>query len=498
MGFDEFLKKMGMTAAAYNELPTESKDYIQTSYYLTNQNAAKAKKLAEEKAQVEKETSAKAEKEKEKQKQKEFYDKWNNYFKSYSGNLADEKYKVVAKGASNRQKELTAERREQALAVARKNCKGHPEKLLFAEADALEASLKLESWERGIPVGDDFYKAVGDVKYTYSVNSKNEKKSPAEIMQSLEPTSVDYAMYSRLLARYDDDEGKNFFMENSADAIARDIYKNNPDALEFYEAHRDDNEKYANAENLDFTMNEIFRMGERMSRNSRSSRPMKELCAKIKSLQTDYGKNKEKYMEMPRGQLNNLMSVIMSSADAYVNDKKNLKSFSSTQLERLKCVNHLKTLQEAFMPNAKRKDFAYDTSSTHLGTTSSYLMTALAEKIITNSIMNDPKQAADLCDRQKMLDRMEKALSPDQGFYTPYFHPFIQDAVNKVRAVKGQDYPLDKIYMKLLKTDGKKLAKSFDTFFNQLAKDKVDNMFKEGKNKEKKEPAKKTGGMGMQ
>ena len=52
--------------------------------------------------------------------------------------------------------------------------------------------------------------------------------------------------------------------------------------------------------------------------------------------------------------------------------------------------------------------------------------------------------------------------------------------------------------MKLLKTDGKKLAKSFDKFFNKLVKDKVDNMFKEGENKEKKGPTKKTGGMGMQ
>lgn len=46
MTFEEFLKKLNMTAADFKDLPPEAKDYINASFYATAQKA----KAAEEKA----------------------------------------------------------------------------------------------------------------------------------------------------------------------------------------------------------------------------------------------------------------------------------------------------------------------------------------------------------------------------------------------------------------------------------------------------------------
>lgn len=495
MDFEEFLKKMGMSTVEFNDLPQAEKDYINISYYTALQKANETEKEKRQREQDDKKALADKKAAAEKAQLKSFYDKWHTHFLSYSGNLPQENFKDISSRDRAQQQRQTDERKKQALLMARKSCGNDLTQLLFAEADAMDASLKLESWERMIPVGRSFSEAFDAIK---SDCTKEKKLSTA--MRELKSMSVDHDMYARLLKRYDDDPKA---LEMSSEELARDLFKNAPDSYQFYQEHRMDNERYANPENLDFTMKEMFRLGDRMSRNPRMSKPMKELCAKINSLKKDYTANPGKYADMPRGRLNHLMQSIDFAADAYMADKKNSKSFSSTQLERLKCINQLKTLQKSFTVNANDKNFSYGMSGNHMDTGFNYPANALAEKLVLASFV-ETKQGAGMCNREDIQDRAYGLLE------NPDYKRFVSKLVEGAKATMDPSPSLEKVYDSLLKTNGQKLVKAYRKFQKDAFQQRMDEMYnKEGAVAETSEPvmkntlannnapAKKPGGMGM-
>ena len=470
MGFIEFLEKAGLTQAEFQKLSPMEQDYFHASYKSSLSNASKAEER-EQREEEQKKDLQKSEKEKIAQQQEQaFYDKWNTHFNNYAGNLGHKGFEKLVEGAAKRQSELTEERKKAALNVARMSCKNDPEKLLFAEADALDANLKLESWTRMVPNRDDFIST-----FDYAKHQSKEGKTLSETMKALNPKNVDYAMYSHLVKRYDKDD--KFRALKGEDAFSKILSSNSEASKKFYEDHKDDEKPFANAENLDFTMKEMFRLEERMSRNSRMTGPMKELCTKIKALKKDYTANPDKYKDMPRGRLNNMMQSIGFAADAYIDAKKDQKSFSSTQLERLKCINQLKTLQDAFMSNANKKELAYTADSNHMDTAHAYLLRAVAEKMVMAGMVQT-KNGALMCNRTNMSDRVDNLLED------PEFSKFKQKIINDVTAKEGPKSN-DYIYKKMLKTNGQKLIKSFNKFCNDASKEQENNMGKKMKDDRK-------------
>ena len=468
MGFDEFLDQhMSMKESDFNQLSPEAQNAIYTSYYLSMENVRRAQAAARQLAEEEEREAMRAARAEKRQRQQAWYDKWNQHFLDYARKPVSPAYIATRKLFMDQQTELAAQRKAEALEVARYRTRNHPEQLLFAEADALAASTKMESWGRCIPVGRDFAE-----QFDYAREMQKPGETFSEAMRNLDPMSVEFNMYSKLVERFDKDP--NLADMGPEDAISR-IYENDPDARKFYDEHRLDDEKFANPENLDFAMNEVFRLGERMSRNSRMSGPMKELCTKINSLKKDYAQNKDDYKKMPLGRIQNLMQSIMFSADAYVADKKNLKSFSSTQLERLKCINQLKFIQESLAPNVKEKADAYSMAGNHRDCKYSYVVNALAEKMTLATYVKS-KDSSVLCDHQLLNDKVVELME------APNFKNFVKDAVDKTRQAKGQDYPISKVYDHLLKTNGQKLIAGYEKYCKQEFKKDYDTIVK-GKNK---------------
>lgn len=486
MNFEGFLKQLGITEASYNNFTKEERDVVQASFFRSRQNEFSAEEREKQNQVQAAQAKREAQMEKDRARQQAWYDQWDNYFNTYTGNLSSKRYASNSERVSKDQLKKTEARRMAALKVARKNCKGHPENLLFAEADALEDSLKLESWERCIPLGKEFERAI---KYGLSTLKPDEKLS--QNVKKYLPGNVDYALYSRLLVRFDDE---NLSGDNASE-IARNVFKNNKDSLAFYEAHRDDEMEYANPDNLDFTMKEMFRLRKRMARNPSMSGPMKELNAKLKSLEKDYTKDPEKYRNMPRGRLNHLMTSVMMSADAYVNDKKDLTSYSSTQLERLKCINQLKTLHEAFIPNASQEKFAYGLENVNpVEQDSSYIERAVAEKLVLAARVN-AKNGKSLCNRDSIEKGIFDLLSNDLNITKTDYHEYLKTIVDVVRKEKGKDYPQDKIYDKILKTNGQKLLERCRKFFDARDKERIAKGPRQYPGNDK--PVKNQGGMGM-
>ena len=91
---------------------------------------------------------------------------------------------------------------------------------------------------------------------------------------------------------------------------------------------------------------EIFRLNDRMKRNSRGTRPIKDMCKKIDRLRKAVEDGTVDPAQMKAGELDDLLTSMAKSAEEYQNDKKGLKSLSSTQKERLKCINQVYTLKK--------------------------------------------------------------------------------------------------------------------------------------------------------
>ena len=414
--FSEYLKAMKISEDQYNQMSGDEQSKILEKYidvgfsdiaaFRRSQREAEEKEKAANRAAAEAASEAEAAYEKKlKEKEEKVYNKWDDYFHTnlQIKDIADPntRHKFEADREANIKSRFETDMADARRVTPLKD-------LLFAEAEALDDSLRQESWERCVPVGGTFADAFDIAKAGVNANT-----TLSQSMNNIVEGSIEYNMYSHLLEKYDTPEKFEAIKDMSGDDVIRDIFKNDNKSLDFYIKHRDAENRCANTKNLDAAMQEMFRLGERMSRNSRMSGPMEELCAKLDSLKEDYTANPKKYQEMPKSKLDHLMQSITASADKYVAEKAAMgeknKSYSSTQLERLKCINQLKSVQETFMSNIGKKDLVFTAKS-------GVRARALAEKLVMAKLKKEDG-GVHLCDRMSVNAEVD-AMLKDKKFNT--------------------------------------------------------------------------------
>lgn len=225
--------------------------------------------------------------------------------------------------------------------------------------------------------------------------------------------------------------------------------------------------KFANKENLKFIMGEVFRLGERIARNSSMGILTDTLCNRINTLKKEYQANPKLFEEMPVEKLNAKFAHLMWPAKRYISYRKGKNSFSSTQLERLKCINQLMSLNDSLLYCADSKDYCFGYGETdgknYLGTPDSYGYTALAEKLVLNKLIQD-KDGATLCDRDKIVDMVRNVLEGPSSL-----KEYVRKTKSDIEKAAGKTFPEDKVKKRMLMTNGQKLLKGYQTFVKNLA-----------------------------
>ena len=382
---------------------------------------------------------------------------WNDYFAEKTHTLLSEATAPNAKSYARGMETESLKRSDAIFGLARKSA-ASPEQLVFLEAAAMNVNTHMEALERCIPVGSNFERIFREAqenmkpgqKLSDSIQGLYPMNKESSSLNNIE-THLSYHVFKYV------DRLPNAKTIRDEDAV-HTLFKYDNSALSFYDKHKADAKPVAEPRNVEYLMEEMFRLGERMSRNSRMSGPMKELCGKIRGLKKDYASDPEKYRTMPQGHLKNLFSSVMHSADAYINDKKNLKSFSSTQLERLKCINQLKSLQDSLTNWTDAKEFSFGSFAHGNDELHTYSQIKLAEKLVLHNQIHS-KNGAALCDYEKIKQDVQTVLE------SKTFRTYTTMLLETVRERSGKSIGLDEeVIPELLKLDGQALLRDFQSY----------------------------------
>ena len=201
--------------------------------------------------------------------------------------------------------------------------------------------------------------------------------------------------------------------------------------------------------NVDFVMKEMFRLNARMKRNSRGTKPLKELTEKLDALEQRYQAGPELYRDMTRSELQKEMDIILNPVNEYMDAKSKQTSFSSTQLERLKCMNQLKSLRESLATIPGQEKFVYfNARSANLD----YMKNALAEKLVLAGEIKSQKGNL-MCDREQLRNKTNAFLQSDD------FKLFLNDAIQKGTDVRN--LKPERTIEILLKQNGQQMRKTY-------------------------------------